>query len=274
MSGTYTAIAAGTLISGYFANESAKDAAEAAEEGASTVAAGQEEAALTSAEAQVRGAEITSEAQLKGMRMSVEQQQEALDYLREVDKLPRGYRESALTRMGEEYGFTLDEEGNVISGGESIAERARTSPFYTTARDQGEEAILRNASMTGGLRSGNVQDALARSSEDLYLDSYLRELQGVSGLAGLPSGASEIAMSQRGIGNTYGAGYSGAGAAMGGGVTGAGMAMGAGQANAAAANAAGITAAGQARQAGYQGMGQAFTGGVQNLLYAKGQGLI
>jgi hypothetical protein len=38
----------------------------------------------------------------------------------------------------------------------------RESPEFTAMTQQGEEAILQNASATGGLRGGNTQDALAQ----------------------------------------------------------------------------------------------------------------
>lgn len=344
MSGIYAAIAVGAGVTAYGSYRSSKEAASAA--------GGASEAAMQSA---LNAAGIEANTQRYAIAMQAFQQQQALDYLKEADKLPRGYREAALQALGEEYGFSIEPTGAQIPGapvgvppggqvpsgipagtqipgataggittpfrdiepstelvggvgpaprasagetssivpftrpsyvpeggiegeyipgesplpgvnitrtGGSISERARTSPFFTTARDIGEEAVMRQAPMTGGLRSGNVQDALARSSQDLYLQSYLRELQGLEMLSGLPSGASEIAMSQRGIGETYG-GYADVGSTTAAGVREAG-----------GYSAAGITAAEQARQAGYQGVGTAITGGVQNLLYARGQGLI
>jgi hypothetical protein len=41
-------------------------------------------------------------------------------------------------------------------------EALQTSPEFTALTQQGEEAILQNASATGGLRGGNVQGALAQ----------------------------------------------------------------------------------------------------------------
>lgn len=41
------------------------------------------------------------------------------------------------------------------------------SPQYTSATRQGEEAILANASATGGLRGGNTNNSLARFRSDL-----------------------------------------------------------------------------------------------------------
>lgn len=208
MSGVATAIAGAAVVGAYVSYQSGQASAEAAEAAAETSAGGQ---------------------------------REGLAYLQEVEAMPRAFREAALTQLGAEYGFTFDEEGNLISGGESIADRASSSPFFTGAQSEAEEAILRNAPGTGGLRSGNVQDALARANQDLYTQSYLRELQGLEGLAGLPSYARDIAGVQTGIGQTLGAGQ---------------------------------IAAAQAEQAGAQGIGTALTGATSNLLLARGQGQI
>ena len=69
-----------------------------------------------------------------------------------------------------------------------------------------EEAIMRNAGMTGGLRSGNVQgnmyDYITQLQNQALLSSYNEQLQGLQGMAGLPSNASGIAAGIAGIGRT------------------------------------------------------------------------
>jgi hypothetical protein len=70
----------------------------------------------------------------------------------------------------------------------------------------GEDAIMRNAAMTGGLRSGNVQDQLFSYTSNLenqaLNESYNQQLQGLQGLAGLPSNANAIATATGDIGTT------------------------------------------------------------------------
>lgn len=203
-----TAIIGGAVIGGVATHQSAKKGASASKRAAETSAASQ---------------------------------REGLAYLQEVERLPRAFREGALIGLGEEYGLTLDEQGNVISDDTTIAERALASPFYTTGVERAEDAILRNAAATGGLRSGNVQDALARANQDLFLQSYQNQLTGLQGLGAQPSYASKIAGVQTGIGQTQ---------------------------------AAGLLGAAQARQQGYQGVGDAITGGINNYLLASQAGLI
>lgn len=142
-------------------------------------------------------------------RVQAESQREALKYLQQTERLPQAYREGSLQRLGSDYGFTLDANGNPISDGSSISERARQSPFYQDAVKVGEEAVLRNASTTGGLRSGNANEALAQVNQNAYLASYQNQLSGLQGMANLPSNANNIASNMSGIGQTQAAGIIG-----------------------------------------------------------------
>ena len=141
--------------------------------------------------------------------LQADYQREALDYLKEREELPQTFREGALTGLAGEYGLNLDDSGQLVSDGSTISDRALSSPFYTAGVKQAEEAILRNAAATGGLRSGNTQDALARANQDLFLKSYQNQLSGLGSLASLPSNASQIAAGTAGIGQTLGHEYLG-----------------------------------------------------------------
>jgi hypothetical protein len=131
-------------------------------------------------------------------------QREALEYLKEREAIPQQFREGALTRLGGLYG---------LEGGEGdqqmLIEQARQSPLYQAilgTQEAGEEAILRQASATGGLRSGSAQGALARNAQELeqqaLLQAYSQQLQGIQGLANLPSNVNQIAAGTAGIGQT------------------------------------------------------------------------
>ena len=77
-------------------------------------------------------------------------------------------------------------------------------------KEAGEESILRNASMTGGMRSGNVQGNLYDYNVQLenkaLLESYNQQMTGLQGLAGLPSLAPMVAQQTGAIGTTLGQG--------------------------------------------------------------------
>ena len=129
-------------------------------------------------------------------------QQEALAYLKEREKIPQALREGALTGLGGEYGLTIGADGKAVMSG-SVLDRAKSSPFYTEAVRIGEDSVLRNASATGGLRSGTASENLANVNQQALLQSYQTQLQGLQGLGSLPSNANNIAGMTQGIGQTY-----------------------------------------------------------------------
>ncbi len=79
-----------------------------------------------------------------------------------------------------------------LDGGEaqtSEIDLLRDSPLYRSLYGAGEEAILANASATGGLRGGNTQHSLAEFGEDTLASLIERQLSGYGGLVGVGSGA-------------------------------------------------------------------------------------
>lgn len=142
-------------------------------------------------------------------QVQAQSQREALDYLKQTEQLPQALRESALRGLGSEYGMNVDANGNVTSDGSSIMDRAQASPFYQTAVKQGEQSVLRNASATGGLRSGSTSENLAQVNQNALLSSYANQLSGLQGMAQLPSNANNIAGTMSGIGQTLGQGIVG-----------------------------------------------------------------
>ena len=81
------------------------------------------------------------------------------------------------------------------------------SPFYQSMLQQGEDTILRNASATGGLRSGNAQQALAQNSQNVLNNLVQQQLGGISGLARTPLNTNQIASQMGNIGRQAGQGY-------------------------------------------------------------------
>lgn len=150
------------------------------------------------------GGEEAAEASIKGSEIQAKYQREALAYLKEREALPQQFREEALTGLGGLYGL----EGGT-GDQQALIDRAILSPLYQSimgGQEAGEESILRSAAMTGGFRSGGVQANLYDYNVQLrnkaLLESYNQQLQGLTGLAGLPSGAGQIATQTAGIGQT------------------------------------------------------------------------
>ena len=91
--------------------------------------------------------------------------------------------------------------------------RLMSSPLYqATLGNLGEQedAILRNQSATGGLRSGGTDLMLAENQRRNRLEATQRALGGLQQMAGLPSNASQIAQQTSNIGQTLGQGIIGA----------------------------------------------------------------
>jgi hypothetical protein len=161
-----------------------------------------------------KAAKVSSKSQVEAAKIAAKSQGKALDYLKEREELPQQFREEALTSLAGLYD---------LEGGEgdqqALIERAMNSPLYKAlmgGRELGEESIMRNASATGGLRSGNVQGAMYDYNTQLQnqalLQSYNEQIQGLTGLASLPSGANAIAQTISSIGATRAGGVAGAGA--------------------------------------------------------------
>lgn len=156
------------------------------------------------------GSDKAAQGAREGAQISADAQGRALEYLKETERLPQELREGALGVFGGLYGLgdmAPQDALSKITGSEMYGQVLRS-------RDAGEEAILRNAAATGGLRSGNVNDALARYNIELEQQAFNQGLQGLQGLAQLPSNANNIAATTAGIGNTLAQGQIAAGQAV------------------------------------------------------------
>ncbi len=152
--------------------------------------------------------EQAANSSIQAAEIQAQYQREALEYLKQTEALPQQFREDALRQMAGMYGM----EGGRGSQQDMI-DRALESPLYGAlmgGKEAGEESILRNASATGGLRSGNVQanmyDYNTQLSNQALLQSYNQQMEGLQGLAGLPSLAPAIASQTSSIGQTLGQG--------------------------------------------------------------------
>jgi hypothetical protein len=158
----------------------------------------------------ITGSDKAAQAATTGAQISADAQREALAYLKETEALPQELREGALSTIGGLYGFGDVKPADALGA-------ITNSEMYKQvlgSRAAGEEAILRNAAATGGLRSGNVQDALAGYNIELQQQAFNQGLSGLQGLAQLPSNANQIAGTTAGIGQTLGQGQVAAGQAV------------------------------------------------------------
>jgi hypothetical protein len=83
----------------------------------------------------------------------------------------------------------LGQQGDLIglNGGgvqASAIEALRGSPFYQSLFNNGQEALLQNASATGGMRGGNMQRGLADFGADTLAQTIQMQLAQLGGLSG------------------------------------------------------------------------------------------
>jgi hypothetical protein len=161
------------------------------------------------------GGDDAANASINAANVQADYQREALEYLKEREQLPQEFRESALKQIASAYGV----EGGTGSQ-QQLIDQARASPLYGAimgGQMAGEDAILRQQSATGGLRSGNTQHALYDYNTNLenqaLLESYNQQMTGLGGLASLPSLTTQIAQGTSGIGQTLAQGQVAAGQA-------------------------------------------------------------
>lgn len=156
----------------------------------------------------------------EGSNIAARGQQQAIDFLSDRERLPITIRDQALQGLANFYEMPTQPKTQA----ELIAE-ARQSPLYSAIlsnRGRGEDAILRNAAATGGLRSGATINDLAEFNTDLenqalltgfqdarQMDDYRRmlNLQGITGLTNLQGNEAMIADLMAGRGATLGTGY-------------------------------------------------------------------
>lgn len=145
----YVAVGAGILISGYLTSESNKDAAASAAE-AQTGAA---ESGISESRAQFEAIQQLLMPYTNAGSASLQQQQ-------------------ALIGL------------NGPEAQQNAIDELQKSPAFTAMAQQGENAILQNASATGGLRGGNVQGALAQFKPKLLADLIQQRFQNLQTITG------------------------------------------------------------------------------------------
>ncbi len=158
-----------------------------------------------------------ADASMAGAELAAGGQQNALDFLMSQSELPTQLRDQALTSLG---GLYLGGEG----GQEALA-NLQQSPIYgavMSGLQNSEDAIMRNAAATGGLRSGNVQNALSKNAQQLQNQALMQSMGGLNQLAGLNTNTNQIANTMSGIGQTLGQGQVASGQAL---QTGLGMGL-------------------------------------------------
>lgn len=127
-----------------------------------------------------KAAEKAAQAQIEAARIATDEQRRQFD-ITQGNLKP--WLTAGQTALDEQLGILgLGPQGR--EGQAASIAALKDSPLYSSIYDNGVEAILANASATGGLRGGNTQNSLARFGGDTLssvLGNYLAQLGGLSG---------------------------------------------------------------------------------------------
>ena len=138
---------------------------------------------VMSSRAQKKAANSAASAQIESSEMGVEEQRRQFDA---VQKLLKPYSDAGLS------GLTGQQDLLGINGDaaqQAAINNINNSSEMQTYLQQGENAILQNASATGGLRGGNTQAALAQFRPQLLNQLINQRYQNYAGLTSLGQNA-------------------------------------------------------------------------------------
>ena len=137
----------------------------------------------------------------KGVDAQLQAQREQLDFLKGVQAPVLQLRDKALPQL---YGFY---DPSNPQGQQQFIDQAEASPFYQRQKEVGEQAVLRNAAATGGLRTGAANQALAGFNTDLLNRTVNQNLQSLGSFAQTPIETSQISNVLGQMGQTQAQGY-------------------------------------------------------------------
>lgn len=134
---------------------------------------------ITGGSEAAKSAEAAAQTQAQAAELGVAEQRRQFDILTE---LLRPYVEAGQPALQQQQALIglrgAPEQQAAISGIEQ-------SPFFQSAVRQGEEALLQQASATGGLRGGNIQSALAQFRPQMLESQIAQQYGRLGGLTAL-----------------------------------------------------------------------------------------
>lgn len=143
-----------------------------------------------------KAAKSAAQADIRAQEMAIEEQRRQFD---ETVKLLKPFVETGQEAMYglqpyAEPGLYALEQMSAIAGvmgpeaQEEMIRQIETDPLYQAQVRQGEEAILQQASATGGLRGGNIQGALAQFRPQMLSQAIEQQYGRLGGLTSLGQG--------------------------------------------------------------------------------------
>ena len=141
---------------------------------------------VMSSRAQKKAANSAANAQIQSSEMGVEEQRRQFDA---VQKLLKPYADAGLSGLSGQQDL-LGINGTAAQ--QAAIGNVNNSSEMQTYLQQGENAILQNASATGGLRGGNTQAALAQFRPQLLNQLINQRYQNLAGMTSLGQNLSLI----------------------------------------------------------------------------------
>lgn len=136
-------------------------------------------ATIFGARQQRRAANQAAQAQQETTQASIAEQRRQFDHLQGLFKPYVQVGNTALVQQGDLLGL------NGVEKQQGAIDSLQSSPFLQSAYKQAENALLQNASATGGLRGGNVQGALADNRMNMLNQAYNNQVQNLGALVSL-----------------------------------------------------------------------------------------
>lgn len=145
------------------------------------------EAALIGGGLGLVGNLIKSNAQKRASQQMANSTGQAIDLQRQMFEQGQAatspYRQAGQQALGQFQGLMTPQ------GQAQFAQEYTQGPMFGMLQDQAEQATLRNASATGGLRTGQANVALSSIAPQLINQAYGQQLQGLQSLMGQGYGA-------------------------------------------------------------------------------------
>lgn len=120
----------------------------------------------------------------------------AQNYLGDYYEPRQALQQDAQSQLAGFYGLN----GGDPNAANGMYNQVMQGPQYQHMIQQGDDAVLRNASATGGMRSGNAQVDLAQQSQNVMGGLMNQRLQGLQGFNSMETGEGKLAdlMMQKG----------------------------------------------------------------------------
>lgn len=133
---------------------------------------------LISNRAATKAAGAAAGAQTAAAELGIEEQRKNFE---EIKKLLAPYSAAGTQALGAQQALTGLSGADAMK---SAVDAIQTGPQFQAMTQQGESAILQNASATGGLRGGNTNAALARFRPELLSSLIQQQYERLGGISG------------------------------------------------------------------------------------------